>query len=52
MPVADVTSADKHDPVRLYNLVDAIPRRGGETEDKRFYRSRNDINDCTKDGEN
>ncbi len=33
---ADATSADKLDPVRLYNLVDAIPRRGGEAQDKRF----------------
>ena len=33
---ADATSADKFDPVRLYNLVDAIPGRGDATHDKWF----------------
>lgn len=33
---ADVTSDDKIDPMRLYNLVDSIPRRGDESNDKRF----------------
>ena len=33
---ADVTRADQLDPVRLYNIVNAIPRRGDEAQDKRF----------------
>jgi endonuclease/exonuclease/phosphatase family metal-dependent hydrolase len=33
---ADATSADKFDDVRLYNLVDSIPRRGDATKDKWF----------------
>ncbi|HTP10016.1 MAG TPA: endonuclease/exonuclease/phosphatase family protein [Anaerolineae bacterium] len=33
---ADATSADKLDPVRLYNLVDGIPGRGDATHDKWF----------------
>lgn len=33
---ADATSTDKFDPVRLYNLVDGIPRRGDATNDKWF----------------
>lgn len=33
---ADATSADKLDYVRLYNLVDSIPRRGDATNDKWF----------------
>ena len=33
---ADATSSDKFDDVRLYNLVDSIPRRGDATKDKWF----------------
>jgi endonuclease/exonuclease/phosphatase family metal-dependent hydrolase len=33
---ADTTSSDKFDYVRLYNLVDSIPRRGDATNDKWF----------------
>lgn len=33
---ADVTSDDKNDKVRLYNLIDSIPRQGDETNDKWF----------------
>jgi endonuclease/exonuclease/phosphatase family metal-dependent hydrolase len=33
---ADATSTDKFDDVRLYNLVDGIPRRGDATNDKWF----------------
>ena len=33
---ADATSADKFDYARLYNLVDSIPRRGDETNNKWF----------------
>jgi hypothetical protein len=33
---ADATSADKFDPVRLYNLGDGIPGRGDATHDKWF----------------
>jgi endonuclease/exonuclease/phosphatase family metal-dependent hydrolase len=33
---ADATSDDQLDPVRLYNLVDAIPMRGGANNDHYF----------------
>ncbi len=33
---ADATSTDKFDYVRLYNLVDSIPRRGDASNDKWF----------------
>lgn len=33
---ADATSTDKFDHVRLYNLVDSVPRRGDATNDKWF----------------
>jgi Endonuclease/Exonuclease/phosphatase family len=31
-PDRDATRADQHDPVRLYNVVDAIPLRAGTTQ--------------------
>lgn len=37
---ADITTDDKLDIVRLYNLVDSIPRRGDESNDKRFLSSK------------
>ena len=33
---ADVTRPDQLDPVRLYNLMDALPRQGGAANDKWF----------------